>query len=179
MSEDPDSPILFGKKKVRVLSLREDWTMIPLGVFFLLGLVTLFIDFVYIQGMVFQLICVIIGVPLFVIGIVYRTLAIWSLNKAVIGHIISIKVLQIVEGHRLLTDGYYKHIRHPSYLGVVIYVVGLVITFSSLYGFVVMIIGLIFLHWRIEIEEKMLIEAFGDEYKEYQKRTKKLIPFLY
>ncbi|MFQ5832984.1 MAG: methyltransferase family protein [Candidatus Thorarchaeota archaeon] len=179
MSEESESPTLFGKKKVRVVGLREDWAMIPLAVFFLLGLIFLVLDFAYIQGLVFQPIYVIIGVPLFVIGAAYRTLALWSLNKAVIGDVISIKILQIVEGHRLLTDGYYKHIRHPSYLGAIVLVFGMGITFTGLYGLAVMTIGLPFLHFRIETEEKMLIEAFGEEYRECQKRTNKLIPFLY
>jgi protein-S-isoprenylcysteine O-methyltransferase Ste14 len=42
-----------------------------------------------------------------------------------------------------------------------------------------MVMAILFLNLRIRIEEKMLIDAFGEEYKEYQKRTKKLIPFLY
>jgi len=49
----------------------------------------------------------------------------------------------------------------------------------SLYGLVFMTISLVFLHIKIRIEEKMLIEAFGEEYKEYQRTTNKLIPFLY
>jgi len=32
---------------------------------------------------------------------------------------------------------------------------------------------------RIQVEEPMLVDAFEEEYKEYQERTKKLIPFLY
>jgi protein-S-isoprenylcysteine O-methyltransferase Ste14 len=54
-----------------------------------------------------------------------------------------------------------------------------VIILSSLYGIVVMGIGLIFLLIRIEMEERMLTEAFGNEYEEYKRTTKKLIPFLY
>jgi protein-S-isoprenylcysteine O-methyltransferase Ste14 len=33
--------------------------------------------------------------------------------------------------------------------------------------------------YRTKIEEKMLIEKFGDEYRDYMKKTKKLIPFVY
>jgi protein-S-isoprenylcysteine O-methyltransferase Ste14 len=42
-----------------------------------------------------------------------------------------------------------------------------------------MTIGLVFLLIRIEIEEKMLIETFGEEYIEYQRNTKKIIPYIY
>lgn len=39
------------------------------------------------------------------------------------------------------------------------------------------LIPLIF--YRIKIEEKMMLEKFGDEYQEYMKKSKKLIPYLY
>jgi protein-S-isoprenylcysteine O-methyltransferase Ste14 len=42
-----------------------------------------------------------------------------------------------------------------------------------------MIIADMFLLFRIEIEEKVLIAEFGLEYEEYKKKTKKLIPHLY
>ncbi|MHA2328707.1 MAG: methyltransferase family protein, partial [Candidatus Hodarchaeales archaeon] len=50
---------------------------------------------------------------------------------------------------------------------------------SSLIGFVFSIIAICLLLIRIQIEESMLIEKFGDEYEEYKKNTKKLIPFIY
>jgi len=59
------------------------------------------------------------------------------------------------------------------------YSIGIPLIFSSLYGFLLML-GLtpLFLY-RIKIEEKMLIKRFGEEYKEYIKKTKKLLPLIY
>jgi protein-S-isoprenylcysteine O-methyltransferase Ste14 len=37
----------------------------------------------------------------------------------------------------------------------------------------------VFLVIRIRTEERMLMDQFGKEYEEYQKKTKKLIPFIY
>jgi len=37
----------------------------------------------------------------------------------------------------------------------------------------------IFPLFHMGIEEKMLIEVFGDEYREYQRNTKKIIPYVY
>jgi protein-S-isoprenylcysteine O-methyltransferase Ste14 len=56
---------------------------------------------------------------------------------------------------------------------------GFVMGFSSLYGVLLVGVATIFFLFRIEIEEKMLIEAFGEEYKEYQRNTKKMIPYIY
>ena len=50
---------------------------------------------------------------------------------------------------------------------------------SSLYGFIIMVISIVFLLIRIEIEEEMLVEAFGQEYEEYRKKTRRLIPYIY
>lgn len=179
MSEDSDSPTLFGKKKVRVLGPREDWAYIPLSISMFLSILVSFWDFFYIQGAIFQTFFVLVGGSLFIVGVIFYALVIFHLNKAAMGDILTIKILQIAEGQKLLTDGYYKHIRHPAYLGAVLLVVGLPIACSSLYGFSVMVMAILFLNLRIRIEEKMLIDAFGEEYIEYMKRTKKLIPFIY
>ena len=87
--------------------------------------------------------------------------------------------LQIVEGHQLVTDGIYRHIRHPIYLGEIIRNIGITVFFSSIYGFLIILLSLFFLLVRIELEEKMLISAFGKNYYEYKHKTRKLIPYLY
>jgi len=175
-SQDSDT---IEEKKVRVLGIREDWAVIPFGALILLGLGVSILEFVYVQKLVFQSVWVITGVPILLFGSALRYLPRRSLVKAGFGSILKTPFLQIVEDHRLVTDGYYKHIRHPIYLGEIGRAMGLAITLSSLYGLVFMTIGVVFLLIRIEIEEKMLIEAFGEEYKEYQQITKKLIPYIY
>ncbi|MFQ6077173.1 MAG: methyltransferase family protein, partial [Candidatus Bathyarchaeia archaeon] len=58
-------------------------------------------------------------------------------------------------------------------------VMGIPLFFSSLYGFLLML-GLFPCYlYRIRIEENMLLEKFGDEYREYIKKTKKIIPFVH
>jgi protein-S-isoprenylcysteine O-methyltransferase Ste14 len=167
------------EKMVRILGFKEDWAVIPYIILLLIGFIVSIYDFVYLQLMVFQVVWVILGIPLMVFGGVMRFMPRMSLVKAGFGSIWKTPFLQIVEDQRLVTDGYYKHIRHPIYIGEIGRALGWAITLSSLYGLVIMTMGLVFLLIRIEIEEKMLIEAFGEEYKEYQRRTKKLIPYIY
>jgi protein-S-isoprenylcysteine O-methyltransferase Ste14 len=166
-------------RKARILSLKEDWAVIPYIALILIGFIVSIVDFVYLQMLVFQLFNVIIGIPILAFGAVMRFLPRKSLSKAGFKSIWKTPYLQIVEDHRLVTDGYYKHIRHPIYLGEIARMFGWVITLSSLYGLLFMIMGSVFLLIRIEVEEKMLIEAFGEEYREYQRKTKKLIPYIY
>ena len=191
VSQNPDIPNSYStesnnqesdtveEKMVRILGFKEDWAGIPYIILLLIGFIVSIYDFVYLQLMVFQVVWVILGIPLMVFGGVMRFMPRRSLAKAGFGSIWKTPFLQIVEEQRLVTDGYYKHIRHPIYIGEIGRALGWAITLSSLYGLVIMIMGLVFLLIRIEIEEKMLIEAFGDEYKEYKRKTKKLIPYIY
>ncbi len=74
-----------------------------------------------------------------------------------------------MEGHRLVKDGLYKYIRHPLYLGETIRNFGFVLIFSSIYGILLIVAATIFIAFRIRMEERMVIQVFGDEYREYQK----------
>ena len=177
-SRNQDSDMIKAKK-VRVLGFREDWAVIPYIILLLIGFIISIYDFVYFQKLAFQAGWVILGVTLMIFGGFMRLMPRRSLVKAGFGSIWKTPFLQIVEDQMLVTDGYYKHIRHPIYLGEIGRALGWAITVSSLYGLVFMIVGLAFLLIRIEIEEKMLVKAFGDEYKEYQRNTKKLIPYIY
>jgi len=56
---------------------------------------------------------------------------------------------------------------------------GFSLLFSSLYGFILMQGFVSLTLYRIGVEERMLTERFGDEYREYMKKTKKIIPFIY
>jgi len=63
-------------------------------------------------------------------------------------------------------------------LGETLRNLGFIVIPSSLYGMLLIVVA-IFLLFRIEIEEKILIEEFEEEYREYQRNTKKLIPYIY
>ena len=87
--------------------------------------------------------------------------------------------LVIREEHQLITHGIYRFIRHPIYLGNIMFFIGVPVFTSSLYGLLIMSALIpIFLN-RIRIEERMLTEEFGDAYRTYKEATSKLIPFIY
>jgi len=50
---------------------------------------------------------------------------------------------------------------------------------GSLYGFILMLVPIPMLLYRIRIEEKALVSRFGQEYLDYASKTKKLIPYVY
>ena len=100
-------------------------------------------------------------------------------KKAGFDSLVSTSRLQIVEGQQLVKDGLYKHVRHPLYLGEILRNFGVVSIFSSGYGILLVMIGTVFLLLRIKLEEEMLVEAFGSDYEDYKRKTKRLIPYIY
>ena len=115
----------------------------------------------------------IVGLALFVVGLTVALIAVGTLRR------FYLSTLVIRKDHQLITHGVYRFTRHPIYLGVLIVCFGVPVYASSLYGFLTMSVLIpIFLN-RIRMEERMLIEEFGDAYQAYRKATRKLIPFLY
>jgi protein-S-isoprenylcysteine O-methyltransferase Ste14 len=98
----------------------------------------------------------------------------WAIIK--LGRFFS-RTVQIETGHRLITDGPYRLLRHPAYTGMVLIYFGIALSLGSWLGAIAALVMMLSATWyRISVEEKVLIEAFGDEYRDYMKRTWKLFP---
>jgi protein-S-isoprenylcysteine O-methyltransferase Ste14 len=116
----------------------------------------------------------ILGICLMILGMVIRWTAIHQLRN-----FFTINVA-IQKGHRLVTDGWYRILRHPAYLGGILTFIGCGISYGNLIsGLVIPIPYILLILNRIEVEEAVLEREFGEEYSKMKKRTKKLIPFLY
>ena len=79
----------------------------------------------------------------------------------------------------LITSGPYKYIRHPMYLAQVIAVIPLIFdyyTTTRLYALIILVVTLLF---KLHYEEKRLIEHFGVSYVNYQKTSKKILPYIF
>ena len=160
-------------------SFREDWTSLPFILITSIGFIVTAIDFIFLQNLKFQFFAL-IGLAFVIIGGYLRIKARLELRKkAGFDNLVSTSRLQIVEGQQLVKDGLYKHLRHPLYLGEILRNFGIVSIFSSGYGILFIMIGTIFLLFRINIEEEMLVEAFGSDYEDYKRKTKRLIPYIY
>jgi protein-S-isoprenylcysteine O-methyltransferase Ste14 len=113
-----------------------------------------------------------LGASLMASGYIVRRLAIRALGAAFSN------VLQIKDGQSLTKTGMYSSVRHPAYTGTLVMVAGIPLLFSSPVGLVPVSLAIPAVLYRIAAEERMLAERFGDEYCEYSKRTKMLLPRL-
>jgi protein-S-isoprenylcysteine O-methyltransferase Ste14 len=114
-----------------------------------------------------------LGALLFIVG---GTLRLWPVF--VLGHRFS-GLVAIQPGHRLVTDGIYRHLRNPSYLGLVVNALGWALAFRSVAGIVLAALTLIPLIARIHSEEALLRAQFGAEYDAYCARSWRLLPGIY
>jgi protein-S-isoprenylcysteine O-methyltransferase Ste14 len=84
---------------------------------------------------------------------------------------------EIVEDHELVTEGPYRVVRHPIYLGVLGMLIATGIAVSCWYALVAAtLIALAGTFLRIHYEEKLLHEAFGKAFEEYKRRVPALLP---
>ena len=111
------------------------------------------------------------GIVCFVIGLwlFYRSHADLGTNWSI--------TLEMRERHRLITQGIYRRIRHPMYSALVLYGAAHALVIpnwvagpSNLVAFAVLFA------LRVRAEERMMLEQFGDEYRAYIARTKRLVP---
>ena len=79
--------------------------------------------------------------------------------------------------HRLVRDGVYRYLRHPSETGLLLVGLGAAVMFGSTVSLTLWLCILAPLTLlRIALEEQSLLEAFGDEYRAYRRNTGGLVP---
>jgi protein-S-isoprenylcysteine O-methyltransferase Ste14 len=87
--------------------------------------------------------------------------------------------IQKERGHRVITTGPYEYVRHPMYVGVILFIVCSPLALGSLYAFIPGIIIIILFIIRTSLEDKTLQEEL-EGYQEYAKKVRyKLIPRIW
>ena len=83
-----------------------------------------------------------------------------------------------LEKSTLRTNGIYSLVRHPMYLSAFLFIAGYVLYRSTYFTLLLCVPVMVFLLVKISWEEKFLSLKFED-YEQYRKRTKKIVPFIY
>jgi protein-S-isoprenylcysteine O-methyltransferase Ste14 len=78
----------------------------------------------------------------------------------------------------IVTSGVFNIVRHPMYFGSVILFFSFAILSNSILAFLVWIVICFFYYFISRHEEKLLINKFGDKYREYQEKVPMFIPFI-
>ena len=165
------------KRNIREIAEEKSadrWVPILSPIIWLADIVVCVLDIVILQHGIYSLTYVgIAGVALFIAGT-----GLYEVARRTLGKFFS-EAVRILPEHKLITRGPYSLIRHPIYLGEILFAFSIPMIANSLYGFVIMLVIIPILLYRISIEEKVLVSKFGQEYLEYAHKTKKFIPYIY
>jgi protein-S-isoprenylcysteine O-methyltransferase Ste14 len=113
------------------------------------------------------------GLILFFAGSILRLAAVFALGRRFSG------LVAIQADHQLKTDGLYRYTRHPSYTGLLGSMMGYALIFRSAIGLLLCVLLFLLLVSRMNDEEKFLETHFGDEYRTYCQKTRRLVPLIY
>ena len=95
-----------------------------------------------------------------------------------LGRLYSVQVA-IQDGHRLVIDGPYRYVRHPRYLGIVVFLCGSSLVFRSWLALSLVAISAGVLLWRIRDEEGLLRRHFGPDWEAYARKSWRMVPFVF
>jgi protein-S-isoprenylcysteine O-methyltransferase Ste14 len=86
---------------------------------------------------------------------------------------------EILKGHALVTDGVFRRIRHPMYAAHLLWGIAQVFLLQNwIVGFSMLVTWLPGYFYRTPLEERIMIDHFGDEYRSYMERTGRVFPRL-
>ena len=113
------------------------------------------------------------GVAVLILGLAF---AIWA--RRVIGRNWS-GIVTVKQDHELVRTGPYRWVRHPIYTGLLLAFVGTAIARGEWRGVLAVLIVFVALWRKLRLEERWMIETFGDAYLRYRAEVRALIPFLF
>lgn len=115
-----------------------------------------------------------IGLAMLYGGVFFRNYSIYILGKQFTSKV------QIVDNHQLITVGPYRFLRHPSYTGAYIMMLGICVLQQTWLMLGVTVIAVLYAYSkRIEAEEATLSAFFGEKYQIYQMTTKRMFPAIW
>ena len=115
----------------------------------------------------------------FAAGLVFALagVAIRQYAIAKLGRFFSVRV-KTQAGQTVVDTGLYRLIRHPSYAGTLLTVLGVLLCATNWVSLACFVLALPGFAYRIRVEEAALTGALGQPYRDYMRRTKRLVPFV-
>lgn len=111
---------------------------------------------------------------IFIMGIGIRAVSVFTLGRAFSANV------AMRAGQKLQQSGLYSLVRHPSYLGLELILLACALHSRTWACFTAAFVpSTLAVLYRIHVEESVLRRTFGDDYEEYSRSTKRLIPGIY
>lgn len=102
-------------------------------------------------------------------------LCFWA--RAILGRNWS-STVTIKQNHELILRGPYAFVRHPIYTGLLTGMLGTAIVFGLVRCFIGVLIITLGLWIKSQVEERFMLQQFGDQYTHYRQRVRALVPFV-
>jgi protein-S-isoprenylcysteine O-methyltransferase Ste14 len=151
-----------GSRAVLIIGL---WSAISLG--FVFAAVAPSATILFQRQFIFS-----VGLALFIAGAALRMSAMRALGRF---HTMDVATQS---GQLVIESGPYRWIRHPSYAGALLTLLGILICSTNWLSLACFGIGAGGYAYRIVVEERALSATLGEPYREYLSRTRRLIPFV-
>jgi len=87
-------------------------------------------------------------------------------------------VVTLKEGHELVERGPYRFVRHPIYTGILIMFFATALALGHLAGFTATLLMFASFWIKLRDEEQLMLQQFPEGYAAYQRRAKRIIPFV-
>lgn len=114
-----------------------------------------------------------VGIFLMLAGVAFRWYSIRVLGKYFTTRV------AIRPGQSVIENGPYRWIRHPSYSGTMLTMFGAGLALTNWLSLLsIMAFAIVGYSYRIWVEEVTLVNALGEPYRVYMRRTKRIIPFI-
>lgn len=114
-----------------------------------------------------------IGILLMLAGVALRWYAI-----SVLGRFFT-RAVAIWSEQTVVAHGPYRYIRHPSYTGSIMTMLGMGLVLTNWLSLGLIMLGAVVGYgYRVHVEERALLQGLGQPYRDYMKRTRRFIPFI-
>jgi protein-S-isoprenylcysteine O-methyltransferase Ste14 len=132
------------------------------------------VEWAYFNDRQYNSFLTVLGIIMICSGLLFRIYSITTLGKYFTA------TARATNQHILIQSGPYSIVRHPSYFGAIIVMVGVPVLLNNIVTlFSTIIILTIAYAIRINTEEKLLVSFFGNEYRQYSIHVKRLIPYIW
>ncbi len=88
-------------------------------------------------------------------------------------------VVTVKENHELVRSGPYRVVRHPIYTGILLGMLGSAVQRGWVHAFVGVLLCVLSYWLKSRIEERFMVQSFGEQYVQYRHEAKALVPFVF